>query len=300
MSVENPLPRSEAVERGSIGKPDDWWSCDSPFIRLKELVPLSGNAEGSFEIEYRPLIVTKQPLEHLLTIMTKQLGTFKYKVIVNASPSVVRQTLKFEASLGSMQAETFVFKTFGKADDNLTCAVTDASVFDVPKTLACPGVSDWGGADSRLSIRFEPTQLGETRDLLTIGSAQTGQYECQLIGVCTPPVPLGPFNFTTGSNALEIPFRNCFNTTCKWNFMVDSVHFTIASASATVNAKTEGACSVTFRPVDNPSTDANDCVTGKLFIQCDSKPEVPPWVVYLRGKVLPGGADAVAQATKKK
>jgi hydrocephalus-inducing protein len=286
LSIENPLDAHCEVTMGpSAGA--EWWSCDSKCIRVKELVGLSGQSEGSYEIEYRPLTPTKQPEEHLLTVMTKELGTFKYKVVVKATASSVRQTLHFEVPLGSVQAETFVFKAFNPTQTTFKCSVRQPALFSVGDSMTCPAVSAWDGDDARLSVTFEPTLIGEVRDVLTIASPEGGHYECELVGRCVPPLPLGPYNFAAGAPQ-AIPFRNCFDQTCQWSFVVDSPSFQVATASASVAAKSEGSCSVTFNHVadnDSVATAQSDTVTAKLFIRCDSKPDVPPWIVYLRGKM---------------
>jgi hypothetical protein len=66
ITAENPLPKDAVVTMGSVGKPDEWWTCDSKNIKLNELHPFQGYPEGSFEIEYRPLVPTKSYQEHLL------------------------------------------------------------------------------------------------------------------------------------------------------------------------------------------------------------------------------------------
>lgn len=286
LSIENPLDPQSTVIMGSGGD-SDWWSCDSKFIRVKELVPLSGNSEGSFEIEYRPLIPSKQPEEHLLTIMTKELGTFKYKIVVKATPSSVRQTLHFEVPLGSIQAETFVFKTFNHTATTFKCSVKQNALFTVGDSLSSSAVTNWEGNDTRVVVTFEPTQIGEVRDILVTTSPEGGHYECELVGRCVPPLPLGPYNFLAGGSQ-AIPFRNCFSEMCQWSFVVDSPSFQVSANSASVNGKSEGICTVTFNySADNASvsTVQNDSITAKLFIRCDSKPDIPPWIVYLRGKI---------------
>lgn len=298
IGVENPLPRDAHVSMGSLAKPAEWWTCDCPYIRLTELVPISGNPEGSFELEYRPLTPTKHPQEHLLVIMTQELGTFKYKVTVTATPTAARQTLRFEVPLGSIQTETFLFNTYNRTATTFTCSVKEQHCFDVPKTLQVAEVSDWDGAESRIGITFAPTELGEVHDLLTIASPEGGTYECELIGCCVPPLPLGPYNFTNGSS-VDIPFRNCFNMQCKWNFVVDMPSFQLSAASATVNAKSDAVVTIAFRPQEGTSAPV-EIVTGKLFIQCENKPEVPPWIVYLRGKKEAGDVVAPAPAAKGK
>jgi len=288
ITIENPLQHECDVQMGTGSNPDDWWSCDSKCIRVKQLVSISGNPEGSFELEYRPLTPTNKPEEHLVTIMTKELGTFKYKVIVTATPSSVRQTLHFEVPLGNIQTETFLFKTYNHDQTTYNCSVRKPTFFNVNKALAVPAVTQWDGEDARLGVTFEPADIGTTHDILTVTSPEGGLYECELVGRCVPPMPLGPYNFNQGS-AQDIPFRNCFNETCQWSFVVDSPHFKTSAATASVPAKSDGVCGVEFQyitdEVNTASTSAQDFITAKLFIRCDSKSEIPPWIIYLRGKV---------------
>ena len=257
------------------------------MIRLRELIPFSGNAEGTFEMEYRPLVVTQHPKEHLLTIMTRELGTFKYKISVTATPPTLRQSLRFDVPLGSSQIENYVFRTFNATAIQYACAVKRSDFFTVQKSLAAEAVKDWEGVDMKLPVAFEPTEIGEIKDTLTVSSPEGGEYLCDLVGVCSAPLPQGPFNFSEGAT-VEIPFRNCFSATCKWSFSLDSTHFRLPTPSASVAAKTKGTCLVVFEPDETAlAIGVASMIAAKLFIRCDSKPDLPPWVFYLKGKLEP-------------
>lgn len=287
LTVENPLPASaNTVTMGSPGKPSDWWSCDCKHIRLVELSSISSNAEGSFEVEYRPLVPTAQPTEHLLTITTKELGTFKYKVVVKATPPILRQVLRFDVPLGAMQTESFIFRAYNTVKCEYANAVGRPDFFSVQKSIAVEPVSGgWDGEDVRLAVVFEPTAVGEVRDILTVASPEGGKYECELIANCVSPMPQGPFTIVQGSAPMEIPFRNCFTSTCAWSFTVDSSAFRLVAPTANVNAKTQGACSVAFEPKEEHLSAPGGFVTAKLFVSCTTIAGTPPWVFYLRGKI---------------
>ena len=289
ITAENPLPRDAIVTMGSIQKPEEWWTCDSSTIRVKELVPFTGHPEGSFEVEYRPLVITQHPKEHLLTIMTKDLGTFKYKIVVKALPPTLRQTLRFEVPLGSIQTENFVFRAFNTSSCTFHSNIKRSDCFSVQKTITVDAVKDWEGADVRLPIAFEPTEIGEFSDVLNVTSTEGGDYICDIVGVCTAPLPQGPFNFTEGAS-VEVPFRNCFSSSCRWLFSVDSPHFRLPSSSVTVPAKTKGSCVVVFEPSAECHSSSGTIVAAKLFVKCESKQEIPPWVFYLKGKTEPRSA----------
>jgi hydrocephalus-inducing protein len=291
ITVENPLPSTTPVTMGSVNnnsasKQVDWFTCDSKYIKVNELLGLSGNIEGSFEIEYRPLLPTTQPIEHLLTIITKELGTFKYKVIVKATQPLLRQILRFDVPLGSMQTESFIFRAYNTLKNEYLCNVQKADVFSVQKSITVdPVVGGWNGDDVRVNVNFEPTEIGEIHDVLKVFSTESGEYLCELIGNCIAPLPQGPFNLVQGSGSIEIPFRNCFTSNCTWNFSIDSTAFRMVNASANVNAKSQGNCVVFFEPKEEHISVPGGFVSSKLFITCSSKPNLPPWVFYLRGKI---------------
>ena len=302
ITVENPLPADVDVAMGSRAKPEEWWTCDSPYVKVNELSPLSGNHEGSFEVEFRPLAPTQQPTEHLLTIITQELGTFKYKLVAKATPPLLKQLLRFDAPLGSAQAESFLFHAYNTTKCDYACAVTKPNFFTVQSTLAVDAVpSGWDGDDIRLPVVFEPMQIGEITDTLTVSSKEGGEYVCELVGNCTAPMPQGPFNLEQGGGAVEIPFRNCFAETATWAFNVDSAAFRVASPAGPtpLNAKTQSHCSVLFEPKEEHAGAAGGVVNAKLFITCTTKPEIPPWIFYLRGKLNPD-APAAPPAGKKK
>jgi hydrocephalus-inducing protein len=289
ISIENPLPTNSPVTMvGAQGKPE-WWSCDSAVVKINELSAMDGSNEGSFEVEFRPLVPTPQPTEHLLIISTKELGTFKYKLLLKSTPPLLKQILRFDVPLGSMQTEQFVFHAYNEAKSDFICTVTKPDFFTVQKSLVVDAVSDgWAGNDIRLPIVFEPTEIGEVRDTLTVISPVGGSYVCELVANCIAPMPQGPFNFVQGGvMSMDIPFRNCFTSTCSWSFTVDHDAFRVAAPTASVNQKTEGKCTVLFEPTEEHVKVLGGFITAKLFITCSTKSNISPWVFYLRAKVDP-------------
>lgn len=143
ITAENPLPKDAEITMGSVGKPDEWWTCDSKAIQVKELHPFSGYSEGSFEVEYRPLLPTTSPLEHLLCIYSKELGAFKYKLKVSATVPTNRQSIQFDVSLGSTQTEPFTFKVFNTAAATFNCTVGKPDAFTVAKIFPVEAAKSW-------------------------------------------------------------------------------------------------------------------------------------------------------------
>jgi hydrocephalus-inducing protein len=315
ITVENPLfAENIPVNMGSLSKPVEWWSCDSKYMRVNELTPLSGNREGTFEVEYRPLMITQNNsgnmTEHLVTIITQELGTFKYKVCARATPPLLKQILRFSAPLGGMQTEAFLFRAYNTTKVDYQCVVDKPDIFSTQKICTVEPVSQpWNGDEVRLNIQYEPTEIGEVEDTLTISSNEYGTYQCQLMGSCTPPMPQGPVFLEQGGSTVEIPFRNCFTTQTAWSLSVDCSAFRIVQPATLtnimINAKTESKVGIVFDPNEEQIATAlasESIITAKLFITCTSKPGVPSWVYYLKGKVLfdKPSAPANAKGAKKK
>lgn len=299
ITVENPLfTENVAISMGSLAKPAEWWTCDSKYMRVNELSPLSGNREGTFEVEFRPLVVTHNNsgnlTEHLVTIITQELGTFKYKICARATAPLLKQILRFSAPLGTVHREDFLFRAFNTVKTDYQCLVQKPDIFSVQKVCSVEAVTQpWEGDEVRLAVQYEPTEIGEIEDTLVVGSTDYGSYQCQLLGTCTAPMPQGPFFLDQGAVPKEISFRNCFSMQCVWSLSVDCTAFRIVQPTSfnniSINAKTEFKVSVTFEPNENQIASAlaaGSIITGKLFITCLTKPSVPSWVYYLQGKVL--------------
>ncbi|RYH00377.1 hypothetical protein EON65_49495 [archaeon] len=88
---------------------------------------------------------------------------------------------------------------------------------------------------------------------------------------------------------------------------MDSPAFRIAAPAALSNVlvpgKSEIKVSVVFEPDEQQiaAALAGDCVVpAKLFVTCTSRPLVPSWVYYLRGRVLFEQPTAPAKGGGKK
>jgi hydrocephalus-inducing protein len=158
-------------------------------------------------------------------------------------------------------------------------SVIDENAFHVVKQVQLDAATTWDGSQMKVPVTFEPTELGQKTDTLTLTTADGGTYTCVLSGKCTPPMPQGPFDIAAGSSR-DISFRNCFSAPAAWSFTVDSPHFKVSTASANVGAKSDGSVGVSFNPQENAPVGP---ITAKLFVGCTDKPDVPAWIFYLRG-----------------
>lgn len=132
-----------------------------------------------------------------------------------------------------------------------------------------------------MEVIFEPSQLGETRGVLSISSPVGGDYAIPLYGTCGPPKAQGPFPIRTGSTT-SIPFKNIFLQTTAFSFQVDNPAFTVKPLE-TVRSKKTHSVLVSFE--GNP-TSAKTPVSGKMTVSCprsEGTGQSISWVYYLKG-----------------
>jgi len=116
--------------------------------------------------------------------------------------------------------------------------------------------------------------LGDARALLTLTSADGGEYQCLLIGQSSAPVPKGPYKI--GGKAPPIEFKNPFFEPYEFILRIDNPAFTTSAKSPLkVDARKVMNIPIVFKPI--PGTTNN----GRLTITCG---DMPPWVFYLQGE----------------
>lgn len=314
--IANPLPSTEPVQMkvpsakintDPHNSSESWWTCSSKDISIREVKSIAGRTEGIFEILYRPLIannsdrndVGSDATKHTLTIHTHQLGDFKYNLVLHAMPSAQRNTITFHVTLGSSETSKFSFKSFHSSKGEFATTVTGATgVFTAPKVIPVSeparsvnqNADSFEGADVEGMVTFYPTELGTAHDTLTVSHPVWGQFEFDLIGECTPPAPQGPivFNPTAEGKMREVTVRNCFTNSTTWDCKVDNPNFKVTTASLSIGARASGTCVITYEPVPTNSDQSaatpgiGAAIVGKLFVTCIQRPEIPPWVYYLK------------------
>ena len=253
-----------------------WWSCDNPFVRVVPLNDFNENREGTFEVEYRPLIESQEQ-ECNVVLKSAELGEYPFTFLLKAVPSQVERSLQFRCSLGSSHEQVFRITNFcGKATD-YSCRVSQPLFFDVaPSVKADPALS-WNGSELAISVKFEPQGLGEIKDVLTVLSPDGGEYTCTLYGVCDPPRPSGPFAINDPGKGINIDFKNVFEQAKEFKFIVDSDDFSVNGSKSQV-MKVEGGKSVSL----NVKSTATRSTTGKLLATCVDEPNLPAWTFYIK------------------
>ena len=187
-----------------------------------------------------------------------------------------RAWAQLQAMLGASQVQTLRFTHFAKVKADYACSLAAgaAGAFAVDAKLSAPPATSDAGVEVELTVTYEPSEIGESRDTLKIASPQGGEYVFPLRGVCVAPKPQGPIMVKAGGSAV-IPFKNVFATQQEFRITVDSPLFQVKDKEV-VPAKKPLAINVAFKP----TPDVKKEVTAKLTIVCGSQ---PPWVFYLKG-----------------
>ncbi|KAF0682818.1 Aste57867_25117 [Aphanomyces stellatus] len=271
ITIENPFPDTTVIQFDDV----KWWQCSSPCVRVRRLGELTGRTEGSFEVEYRPLL-HGDPTDVDLAIKCQQLGEYNYKLHLSTSPAGIERILYFSVPLGGSQTQAFRFHSFVSKPCEFKCSVQQPTFFNVAPAVKVDA-SDWDGAESSMLIKFEPEALGEIRDTLVLVSDAGGEYKCTLQGQSIPPLPQGPFSIASSK---EIEFKNVFNVAREFVFTVDNPAFSVNTKQISIAAKSAKTVVV---KLEDPKS-----VAGKLLVTCPALPDLPPWVYYLEADVPEG------------
>lgn len=96
--------------------------------------------------------------------------------------------------------------------------------------MNAPPSDNFDGNEISLNIRFEPSNLTESKAILIVNSNEGGEYQCQLIGYCSPPTPKGPFICSSGKGT-AIDFKNPFFEACEFIIRFDNPNFSSSAKS---------------------------------------------------------------------
>ena len=301
--------KASAAPAVAVPSSVQWWHCTSPYIRVAEVTALSGNKEGAFAIEYMPLLPTTTspsgssndtPTQHILTIATQELGVYKYNLSLTATSPLTRPVIRIQAALGTTETSKYSFISYNSTKADYTTSFTGgiSSPFTTAKTITAPeptgvkGVDNWEGMTVQGILSYEPTELGEIKDILTILSPVWGEYTYDIIGVCTQPTPQGPIELSGTRKTVEIPVRNPFNIATTWTCRTDTPAFKVTTgATLSLVSKGSGICVITYDPTTTSATataapassaGTDSSVVGKLYVSCTQRPEITPWIYYLK------------------
>ncbi|XP_029009061.1 hydrocephalus-inducing protein homolog isoform X2 [Betta splendens] len=267
IEVENPLTTATCL---SV-------ECKCADISAPPRHTVPGQSKGSLSFEYQPQRAGKSTAR--LTLSSNELGYFHYDLLLKALRPPPEKTVHFSASLGSSHSVLVKFINYSRSTTEYFCK-TDCPDFTVEKSITVqPGFQ--AGSEVSVEVCFEPHQLGEVRDLLSLSSVAGGEYIFPLHGTCLPPKAQGPFSVKAG-RSVTIPFKNVFLQTTAFSFQLDNPCFTVKGVETVPSKKTQNI-TVSF---DAPAGGPPGPWVSRLTIstqRCEGQSKPCSWVYYLKG-----------------
>ena len=271
--IANPLKSPIEIQRSMI-------QCDNDYVVIEpDWLEIPAKSESGLEVSYRPLVVTEQQCK--MVVKTASLGEFNYILLLKGLPAPSQRTLNFSTSLGTELVQAFRFTNFLKKQvqysvkiERLTGSGPPDFMTDKPTCDAIAAGSP-DGVDIVLPVKFEPSNLGESRALVTLTHVEGGEFSCLLNGTASAPMPQGPYKCIPGKG-YGIEFRNPFYDPMEYTIRLDNPAFSLATKSPVkLEAKKSVSIQVVYKPQEGKPS------TGRMIV---SAGDLPPWIYYLSGE----------------
>ena len=266
----NPLSKQVDIPREQVFINNDYVQVSPALLSLPP------KSESGFELSYRPLTAIIQPAK--LTVKSPDLGEFTYDLMLKGQPSTSQRSMHYKTSLGTELVQAFRFQHFLKKQiqyivkiERIGGAGTADFTVDKPTcdAAAAPG---FDGIEVVCNVRYEPSNLGEARAILTLTHPEGGEYSCLLYGQASAPVPQGPFKILPGKGA-GIDFKNPFAEAMEFSVRFDNPCFTMSNKSPIrIEAKKGVAINVAYKAAEGFQP------TGRMMI---ASGDLPSWIYYL-------------------
>eukprot|EP01016_Furgasonia_blochmanni_P052859 TRINITY_DN8472_c0_g1_i18.p1 TRINITY_DN8472_c0_g1~~TRINITY_DN8472_c0_g1_i18.p1 ORF type:complete len:437 (+),score=114.92 TRINITY_DN8472_c0_g1_i18:49-1311(+) len=291
VTLENPLKNPVEFKKEQI-------TCDNDNVTINPTnFVIAPKSEFGLEIIYRPLLVVET--NNKLTIKSPELGEFIYSLHLSGLPTNAQRSMTFKAALGGDIVQQFKFTNYVKKPTAYTCrveklggvksqtpitttkpgdkgapaALTDFST--EPATITAPASDSYEGVEVGVNVKFEPSNLNDSRALLVISSPEGGEYQCLLYGQAFAPQPKGPFKIGSAKSP-PIDFKNPFFEAADFTIRIDNPCFTSSAKSPSkIDPKKTLSISITYKAAPNMPN------TGRMMI---STGDYPPWIFYLQGE----------------
>ena len=271
--IANPLATPIEISRSMI-------VCDNDYVQIEpDWLEIPAKSESGIEVTYRPLIAAEQ--QSKLVVKTAQLGEFNYVLVLKGLPASSQRSLNFSTSLGTELVQAFRFTHFLKKQVQYAIKIEKLIGSGQPDFLTDKPVCEaaasltWDGTEITLPIRFEPSNPGESRAVVTLVHPEGGEYSCVLNGTATAPMPQGPFKCIPGKG-IGIEFRNPFYEPMEYLIRLDNPAFSMnAKSPVKLDNKKSLSILVVYKPQDGKPP------TGRMIV---STGDLPPWIYYLSGE----------------
>jgi len=183
-----------------------------------------------------------------IIVKSPDLGEFPYKIKLIGTPSTSQRSMAFKTPLGTDLVQKFKFTHYLKKPTPYTVRIeklgqpqttapggkdkpapTQSDFIPENQNVTVPAADSYEGVDQEISIRYEPSKLGESRATLIISSPEGGEYQCLLIGQSSPPISKGPIK--VGSKGQVVEFKNPFFEQAEFAIRIDNPSFTTSTKS---------------------------------------------------------------------
>jgi len=297
LQVKNPLDHPVTFNK---------FICANPALNVPVPFTLPAKCEGFCTLRFRPISAHKDA-RHVFSLLSDELGEFPYAVTLSAAGVGTDRIMRMEAELGQEVTQTFRFVSYATKPSLAATNPSGPGSSSSAASNASPSMMEYecrmGGSEFRVEpsriavawadplgdgipvaveVKYEPSNLGEIRDLLTIvpvtqtgaggkdtqsatvaastaassasasssamAGSDNGGYTCLLIGSCLAPKPSGPLIVPSSGTGASVRFKNVLSSAETFHFSVENSNFTLAKRSEKVPPKTTIVVPITYRP----------------------------------------------------
>lgn len=289
LAITNPLAKNVTVntkvENGS----------DCIFVDPSIVIPRKSTVD--LPIRFFPLLHKEYPTA-TVTATSPELGVTSCRLNLSSNPPLPEKASHVSCPLGQSIVFPLCFTHYSKANCEFTVRMTSKTTSFTkcgnPGSVKVPGTTRPEGCRVTVDLQYEPTCVGETKEVIEVISPQAGTYIFPFLASCSPPEPQGPFIVRTGQPAL-VPFKNVFNESITFTIATDSSHFVVSKATENVAAKKTINISVSYKSEENPQATH----TAKLIVSGVCRGETLQWVYYLKHVVQEDTTQTTTPVKKK-
>ena len=269
-TINNPLNTDVTIPQEQI-------IIENEYLTISpEVISIPAESEVTIDVSYRPLIVGK--INTSITIKSNELGELKYPVSIEGTPAPPQFLQPIQASLGSDKIIQVTFTHFIKKPATYTIKVEQYSE-GVPFSDFVPEVnnitvdlSKGGQVENSFNLRYEPSNVVESKGLLKASSPDGGEYQWIITGKPSFPQAQGPFKVPPGKS-YNLEFKNPLNEAVEVNVRFDNPNFSAGKVNNKIEAKKVMNVPIAYKQITNDFGN-----TGRCIITIN---KLPPWVYYL-------------------
>ena len=196
-----------------------------------------------------PALLPPSSSSATLTLPSDTLGTFTYALTLKAHAPAPESALRFSTPLGVKGSAAFLFRHLeGRAAEYAVAVKGGEGVFSAPATVSVGAGESWeAGAEGKCAVTFEGCQVGTVEGLLTLTSESGGCYSVPLVGVVTPPAPVGPVS--VGAGGVTLDFVSPFAAEAEFAVTSEGAAFVLAAGGGKCKLARKGALSIQCKAV---------------------------------------------------